>query len=190
MGLLDHAKLELEISGLFSEKGDFYNGMTGKAVMELIEVFSNQGHSGMSAALVVDLFRKLALYEPLMPITGCDEEFNILNYGDNIHAQNKRDSRIFKDKNGKYTFSDAIIKKCPNGTCWHGLLYLTREDAILGVNGISCSQEIKQFPFVPKTFYIDVLEEEVAKDDWVMWCKDPSQLDEVWEYYKKPEDIY
>jgi hypothetical protein len=32
-----------------------------------------------------------------------------------------------------------------------------------------------------------VLEEEIEKDDWVMWCKDPSQLDEVWEHYKKPE---
>jgi hypothetical protein len=52
---------------------------------------------------------------------------------------------------------------------------------------IRSSQEIKGFPFVPKTFYIDVIEEEVEKDDWVMYCKDKSQLDEVWEYYKKPE---
>jgi hypothetical protein len=49
------------------------------------------------------------------------------------------------------------------------------------------SCEIKGFPFTPKTFYIDVLEEEIEKDDWIMWCKDPSQLNEVWEYYKKPE---
>jgi hypothetical protein len=33
---------------------------------------------------------------------------------------------------------------------------------------------------------LEVLEEEIEKDDWIMWCKDPSQLDEVWEYYKKP----
>jgi hypothetical protein len=47
--------------------------------------------------------------------------------------------------------------------------------------------EIKGFPFTPKTFYIDVLEEEIKKDDWIMWVKDPKQLDEVWEYYKKPD---
>jgi len=58
--LKQHAQLELERIGAFSEEGDFYGGMTGKAVMELIEVFSEQGHSGMSASVVVQLFTKLA----------------------------------------------------------------------------------------------------------------------------------
>ena len=44
---------------------------------------------------------------------------------------------------------------------------------------------IKSFPFTPKTFYIDVIEEEVAKDGWEMYVKDISQLDEVWAYYDK-----
>lgn len=64
MSLTQHAELELKLSGLFSEEGDFYGGSTGKAVMELIEVFSKQGHSGMSAPIVADLFKKLANYEP------------------------------------------------------------------------------------------------------------------------------
>lgn len=37
--LRKHAQTELEIAGLFSDKGDFYGGMTGKVVMELIDVF-------------------------------------------------------------------------------------------------------------------------------------------------------
>jgi len=36
MGLIEHAKLELELSGLFNEEGDFYGGATGKAVMARI----------------------------------------------------------------------------------------------------------------------------------------------------------
>ena len=56
MGLIEHAKTELEIAGLFDVKGGFYEGMTGKAVIELIEVFSKQGHSGMSAPLVANIF--------------------------------------------------------------------------------------------------------------------------------------
>ena len=64
---------------------------------------------------------------------------------------------------------------------------MTREDAINNTNPFRSSLEIKGFPFTPKTFYIDVLEEEIKKDDWIMWVKDPKQLDEVWEYYKKPD---
>jgi hypothetical protein len=188
MGLVDHAKTELEIAGLLSEEGDFYGGMTGKAVLELMEVFSKQGHSGMSAPIVADLFQKLANYEPLGPITGKDEEWGDINdYGDgHPNQQNQREYGLFKYTDGKVTYNSAIIKRCPNGVTWNGPLYLTREDAINNTNRIS-SIEIKGFPFTPKTFYIDVLEEEIEKDDWIMWCKDPSQLDEVWEYYKKPE---
>jgi hypothetical protein len=42
---------------------------------------------------------------------------------------------------------------------------------------------IKSFPFTPKTFYLNVIEKEVAKDDWEMWLADPKQLEEVAEYY-------
>ena len=189
MGLVDHAKLELEIAGLLSEEGDFYGGMTGKAVLELMEVFAKQGHSGMSAPIVVDLFKRLANHEPLGPITGEDNEWNdIKDYGNGQpYFQNKRESGIFKHTDGRTTYVRALVKRCPNGTTWTGPLYLTREDAINNTNMIRSSLEIKGFPFTPKTFYIDVLEEEIEKDDWIMWCKDPSQLDEVWEYYKKPE---
>ena len=50
---------------------------------------------------------------------------------------------------------------------------------------VGSAQYIKSFPFEPKTFYIDVIEEEVAKDDWEMYLKDPKQLEKVWEYYDK-----
>jgi hypothetical protein len=189
MGLVDHAKLELEIAGLLSEEGDFYGGMTGNAVLELIELFAEQGHSGMSAPIVVDLFQKLANHKPLGPITGKDEEWGEINdYGDGKpNQQNKRDYGLFKYSDGKVTYVNAIIKRCPDGATWHGPLHLTREEAINNINAIRGSLEIKGFPFTPKTFYVDVLEEEIEKDDWIMWCKDPSQLNEVWEYYKKPE---
>lgn len=189
MGLVDHAQMELQMLGLFNEKEDFYGGMTGKAVMELIEVFVNQGHSGMSAPMVADLFHKLANYKPLQPITGNDEEWGDIgdiNDGKPWY-QNKRCSALFKEEDGSVTYNSAIIKRCPDGVTWSGPLYLTKEDALNNTNMIRSSLEIKGFPFTPKTFYIDVLEEEVAPDDWIMWCKDTSQLEEVWEYYKKPE---
>jgi len=55
MGLMEHAKKELELAGLFAKDSD-YGGMLGDAVLELIEKFAEQGHSGASAGMVSDLF--------------------------------------------------------------------------------------------------------------------------------------
>ena len=98
MGLIEHAKMELEIAGLFDEDSD-YAGMVAKDVMELVEVFAKQGHSGMSAPYVAKLFNKLANYEPLQPITGKDEEWGDVRDlgGDKSWYQNKRCSALFKD---------------------------------------------------------------------------------------------
>lgn len=187
MSTTSHAKFELELAGFFDEDSD-YAGAIGEAVMELMEVFAKQGHSGGSAPIVASLFHKLANYEPLGPITGKDEEWgDIRDIAGEPWYQNKRESGLFKDSDGRVTYNDAIIKRCPNGTTWSGTIYMTREDAINNTNRFHSSLEIKGFPFIPKTFYIDVLEEEIKKDDWIMWVKDPKQLDEVWEYYKKPD---
>ena len=191
MSLIEHAKTELQIAGLFDKEGDFYEGMTGKAVMELIEVFSKQGHSGMSASIVADIFKKLANYEPLGPITGKDEEWSdVRDYGKGEPwYQNKRYSAIFKDgKDGRAYSIDAIVKRNQNGTCWSGFAWLSEEDYKTGDRSKMVGKKgyIKSFPFTPKTFYIDVKDVEVAKDDWESFVVDPSQLDEIKEYY----DLY
>ena len=191
MSLINHAKLELQMAGLFDKEGDFYEGMTGNAVMELIEVFSKQGHSGMSAPMVADLFKKLANYEPLLPITGKDEEWgDVRELGDGKPwYQNKRCSAMFKDgKDGRPYTIDAIVKRDQNGVTWSGFAWLSEEDYKSGDRSKMIGKRgyIKSFPFTPKTFYIDVKDVEVAKDDWESFIVDPSQLDEVKEYY----DLY
>tara|TARA_R110000868_G_scaffold317483_1_gene578313 strand:+ start:238 stop:822 length:585 start_codon:yes stop_codon:yes gene_type:complete len=188
MGLIEHAKLELEIAGLFSKEGDFYEGMTGESVMELIEVFSKQGHSGMSAPMVADIFKKLANYEPLQPITGKDEEWgDVRDFNDGKSwYQNKRCSALFKDgEDGRPYYIDAIIKRDQKGICWSGLAWLNEEDYKIGDRSKMIGKRgyIKSFPFTPKTFYIDVKDVEVVKDDWESFIVDPSQLDKVKEYY-------
>jgi hypothetical protein len=190
MSLVEHAKTELQIAGLFDKTEDFYEGMTGEAVMELIEVFSKQGHSGMSAPIVADLFKKLANYEPLIGITGKDEEWGDVRDIGNGKSwyQNKRCSALFKDgKDGKPYYIDAIIKRDQNGICWSGMAWLNEEDYKSGDRSKMVGKRgyVKSFPFVPKTFYIDVKDVEVAKDDWESFVVDPSQLEEAWEYYDK-----
>ena len=78
--LTEHAKAELEFAGLFDKDSD-YNGMLGDAVMELLDVFSKQRHSGRSASMVISLFQRVADYKPLTPITGNDNEWSEASTG-------------------------------------------------------------------------------------------------------------
>lgn len=48
----------LDELGMFDKDSD-YDGMIGEAVLELSETFANQGHSGMSATVVTQLFYQL-----------------------------------------------------------------------------------------------------------------------------------
>ena len=182
--LVKHAKRELEAVGMFDEDSD-YNGMIGTAVMELIELFSKQGHSGMSASIVRSLFDKVADYKPLSPITCEPKEWNNDNY------QNNRLSSVFKDgKDGKPYYLDAIVFRGQHGGCFTG-------NSVKLKNGETIqSRQFIKLPFIPKTFYIDVIETEWADKDetikkegggwWTSVVKDESQLKEVFEYYLKP----
>lgn len=72
--LLKYAEDELNRAGLLDEDSD-YDGMAGKAVLDLVKVFSGQDHSGYSAMLVSDLFNRVSRYEPLSPITSDPSEW-------------------------------------------------------------------------------------------------------------------
>lgn len=99
MSLIEHAKRELELSGVDE---DIYGDMTSKAVMELIEVFSKQGHSGSSAYLVTHLFNELARYKNLTPLTDDPDEW--VDHSDKDESkfwQNKRNCEAFSNDEGK-----------------------------------------------------------------------------------------
>ena len=163
-------------------------------ILALVDKFGNSGQSGGSApytaSAITQALQKLFMQEPICPITGIDEEWNDisnLTSGETLY-QNKRCSALFKDgKDSQAHYISAIVKRCPDGSCWSGRLWLSEEDYLSGDRSkmINKSQCVKSFPFEPKTFYIDVIEEEVAPDDWESWCKDPEQLNEVWEYYDR-----
>jgi len=97
----DHAKEELKRAGLFDKDSD-YGGALGDAVMELMDVFRKQGHSGSSASMTIDLFSRLAKQQALTPITNDPKEWNDMSkYEDNPMWQNERDSRYFSKDGGK-----------------------------------------------------------------------------------------
>lgn len=96
---LDFARRELEIleNGCSSQEDLEAQKHVTKCIMDLMEVFSNQGHSGFSAGYVANLFDRLVHFRPLTPLTGEDDEWNEVYHG---RYQNKRCPRIFKNDAG------------------------------------------------------------------------------------------
>ena len=134
--LTDHARRELELAGFFKDEG-VYGDLLGKAVLELVEKFSEQGHSGGSAPIAVSTFARVAMFEPLGPLTGADDEWT--EVGDGV-MQNRRCSHVFRDKNGvAYDIQGRVFRE-PSGAC-----YTTSE-----------SRVVVTFPYAPKIEYVDV----------------------------------
>jgi hypothetical protein len=106
--LIDHARTELAAAGYKVEPGrPVIEKMVVEDVLELLEVFANQGHSGSSAPMIVALFSKLALFEPLAPITGKPEEWVEVSEG---LWQNARCSNVFKDATGAWDIEGIIFE--------------------------------------------------------------------------------
>lgn len=100
MNLQNFARDELARAGLFDADSD-YDGMLGTSVMELINVFARQGHSGFSAGMVASIFAKLVAYEPLTPLTfDADEWEDRSEMSGAMLWQNNRQSTIFSELPG------------------------------------------------------------------------------------------
>jgi len=111
--LIDHAQAELKRAGLGDADAD-YGGMLEDAVMELITTFSQQGHSGFSAAVTLDIFNRLANFKPLGDITNDPNEW--MEVGMDVW-QNKRRSTSFSRDGGK-TWYDIEDSSLNNGDTW------------------------------------------------------------------------
>jgi len=144
MRLLEHAKREFEIAGFNKNQEEGPDKWMQENVLELIEVFAKQGHSGGSAPLCVELFRALASYEPLSPLLGTEDEWQdvsaISGPGVEPKFQNIRCSHIFKNSDGSCFDVNGIIFRDTDGDCY------TNADSRTAVT----------FPYTPKKTYMDV----------------------------------
>lgn len=84
-------------------------------IIELLRVFSKQGHSGFSAPYCISMFQKLAKFEPLGPLIGADDEWNdVSDYFEVKTEQNNRCSHVFRE-NGRAYDIDAVVYEEPSG---------------------------------------------------------------------------
>jgi hypothetical protein len=208
-----HAEKELEI--LANNTPDAVILDFKDELLALCEKFGNSGQSGGSAPYVAGALssavKKLCLQQTIAPLTGEDSEWCDVTEQSNgeMLYQNKRNSAVFKDEQGVW-YLDAIVwcadTPGDSGNNW---------DNFSGtVEGIKSRGYIKEFPFEPKTFRINVTREMLPSDweeepffqasdyyitsefestgvkNWIKGdkyryvIKDMKQLDEVFEYYQ------
>lgn len=134
----EHAEAELIALGYdMNDKEEGPNKWIVENLFELLGVFAKQGHSGSSAPYCASTFKKLALFEPLSPLTGADQEW--VEVSDGLW-QNKRASRVFKNADGSAYDIEGRVFREQNGCCY------TSSDSHTPVT----------FPYTPATEYVDV----------------------------------
>lgn len=138
-----HAIREFKAAGytpLNQPQEDGPNKWMQENVLELIRVFSKQGHSGFSAPYCIETFRKLANFEPLVPLQGTDDEWNEVREG---VFQNNRCSHVFKQADRfdgqAYDLNGRIFRE-PGGSCY------TSFESCVPIT----------FPYTPTREYVDV----------------------------------
>ncbi len=152
--LLEYARREFAILNAMSEGPDdkeddpevaliaeHWDKAVEEAVLELLEVFSAQGHSGFSAGTVAHYFSELAMFSPLSPLTGEDSEWNDISEFEDGRSvwQNRRCSHVFKDETGAYDSNGRVFRE-PNGVTY------TSNDSRVPVT----------FPYWPSPTFVDV----------------------------------
>lgn len=192
-GVQSHAEREFDI--LIKERPNDILVPFRDEVVSLCRKFLDSGQSGGSApyvaSVVTQAVKKLMLFEVLTPLMGGDVEWVAVGRDENGFDifQNNRDSRVFKrGKDGRPYFTEAIV--FDDGSCRLFSGSVKFKDETIG-----SFQYIKSFPFVPKTFYVDVYDIRSSGDgfldengdSWVHLVKDESQLRGVFEYYDKME---
>jgi hypothetical protein len=117
--LVQHALTELRACGHFD--GDDMSALAANGAVDLVRVFSAQGHSGFSASFMRHLVHKLFGYEPLGPLTGADSEWvDVAGLPGGPMWQNRRCSHVFKDGDGRAYDIDAVIFEEPSGARFTG----------------------------------------------------------------------
>ena len=115
--LVEYAKSELEKA--FPGEDDEMQKMAIANVIELIETFSNQGHSGLSAHYVLNLFTRLVNWNPISYLTGEEDEWGE-SYGEDETQQNKRCGKIFRRHHDNSTAVniEGVVFEQPNGMAY------------------------------------------------------------------------
>ena len=89
--------------------------MINNDILEILEKFADQGHSGFSANYVINVLERLIRWKPISPLTGEEDEWITV---DESTKQNKRCSGVFLKQDGTAYDIDGIIVSDNGGITW------------------------------------------------------------------------
>ena len=114
--LIEHAEREMRLAGLYGKDSD-YGGLIPKAVMALVTAHADQGHSGGSHQIVMEIFNLVANYKTLTPVTDDPAEWigGRGSPGESMFQSN-RDPSLFSTDGGKtyYSVDDEKRERHPS----------------------------------------------------------------------------
>ena len=149
-----HAMNEFRAAGWLDENDKYEDEMQEMIcnhVLALLDVFADEGHSGTTAPYAINLFSKLAKFDPIVPLTGEDWEWNEVSDGyKGKMYQNKRCSAVFKSADrhdGQPYYLDGKV-------FWEW--YKSDEDGKMSKSYFTGgdSQVPIVFPYTPKSEYV------------------------------------
>lgn len=121
MNLLEYARNELN---LIPKDEEGMQEHINESILEIIEVFADQGYSSLSANYSIQCLERLMRYKPLTPLTGEAEEWNLVSEDKDCNQtyQNRRCSSLFKEvgaDTSEYKHdNDAVIVSDDGGLSW------------------------------------------------------------------------
>lgn len=129
--MIEKAKYELDL--ILKSCGDDEEAIAmqkaiNKDILDLVEMFANQGHSGFTADYTINILTKLLRQSFITPLTGEEDEW--CEMADGVY-QNKRESAIFKEKDrfdGKPYYLYGKSFSNDGGRSW-----FTNEDSLVVV---------------------------------------------------------
>lgn len=107
MSLVEYAKSELE---RLTKDKDGMQEVINRDILEIVEKFSGQGHSGFSASYALSILERLLRFKPIAPLTGEDDEWAEIHEKNGLTTyQNRRCCSVFKDvyDDGRVEFTDV-----------------------------------------------------------------------------------
>jgi hypothetical protein len=119
MSLTQWAKAELD---RLVKDDDEMQKEINKDILHIVEVFSEQGHSGFSASYALNIIKKLLAWKPITPLTGENDEWGEVqswDRGENSQ-QNKRCSAVFRKNfdNSTAYYIDGKVFSDNGGHSW------------------------------------------------------------------------